>query len=85
MVVSFSKDRIHIEAQHIPGETNKREDWLSRNATPKNFTLKREVYLEVCRELHYQPELDLFASRSNKQCKNFCSWRIDLLSKGNAF
>ena len=35
MVVSTSKDRIHIEAQHIPGDTNKRADWLSRNADPK--------------------------------------------------
>ena len=85
MVVSTSKDRIHIEAQHIPGDTNKRADWLSRNADPKNFTLQKEVYHKVCQRLHFQPELDLFASRHNRQCKKFCSWRTDLLSKGNAF
>ena len=85
MVVSMNKGKVQVEAWHIPGETNKRADWLSRNADPNKFSIKTEVYHEVCWRLNYRPQLDLFASRNNRKCKNFCSWLTDLLSKGNAF
>jgi hypothetical protein len=81
----MNKRKVHVEAHHIPGETNQRADWLSRNADPKIFSIKTEVYHELCRRLNYRPQLDVFASRTNKKCKNFCSWRTDLSSKGNAF
>jgi hypothetical protein len=34
---------------------------------------------------HFYPEVDLFASKANRQCKKYCSWRADISSLGNAF
>ena len=58
---------------------------LSRNVDPSNFQLKPEVFRKVCFKLGYHPTLDLFATRHNKQCHQYCAWRVDPQSKGNAF
>ena len=79
------RDSMHLEAQHIPGITNKRADWLSRNPDPKNYMLSKEVFQLVCRRMKFQPVLDLFASKDNKQLAAYCSWRTDRKSHGNAF
>ena len=85
MYQEAAKLGIHIKAQHIPGFTNKRADWLSRNPDPKNYQLDHIVYLKVCQHFHFHPNIDLFANRNNRQTKKFCSWRVDQESQGNAF
>ena len=76
---------IHTEAMHIPGQTNKRADWLSRNPDPKNYQLVDTVYHKMCRIYRINPQVDLFASKNNKKCQQYCSWRLDKDSLGNAF
>ena len=85
VAMSLAQKGIHIEAKHIAGQDNKRADWLSRNTDPKNFRLRREVFLDVCRQFNFRPTVDLFASRQNRQVEQFCSWRTDSRSLGNAF
>ena len=77
--------KVHVTSDHIPGTLNRRADWLSRHPDPKNYQLDRETFLKVCRHFRFFPNVDLFASRANKQCKQFCSWRTDPQSLGNAF
>ena len=80
-----ARKHIMVHAQHIPGTTNKRADWLSRNPDPKSYQLNRTVFHKVCQHFKFYPTIDLFANRHNRQVKTFCSWRTDLLSKGDAF
>lgn len=70
---------------HIPGKDNKRADYLSRQPDAKNYRLNPEIFLTMCKRFHYWPQLDLFANRQNRQTQQYCSWRLDLKSKGNAF
>ena len=79
------KDSMNLEAQHIPGITKKRADWLSRNPDPKNYMLRKEIFRFVCRRMKFRPVLDMFASKDNKQLAVYCSWRTDRKSHGNAF
>jgi hypothetical protein len=85
MVTKLAQKRIHTETKHIPGVTNKRADWLSRNTDPKCYRLLPEIFNTACKHFHYKPTVDLFASRDNKQVDRFCSWRVDKKSLGNAF
>ena len=80
-----SKKNIFVQAEHIPGPTNTRADWLSRHADPKNYRLNPEVFKMVCKHFHTIPTVDLFASRKNRQTQKFCSWREDPKSLGNAW
>ena len=84
-LTALSANGVFTEARHIPGVTNKRADWLSRNIDPKNYQLKPELFLAACRHFGVYPEVDLFASRKNRQCQKYASWRADLKSLGNAF
>jgi hypothetical protein len=76
---------VFVEPRHIPGTTNKRADWLSRNPDPKNYRLNPEVFQAACKHFRIRPEVDLFANRSNRQCQQYASWRADMKSMGNAF
>jgi hypothetical protein len=84
-VKALSNKGIYIEPRHIPGTTNKRADWLSRNPDPKNYRLNQDLFQAACRHFHIRPEVDLFASRHNRQCQKYGSWRADIKSLGNAF
>lgn len=84
-LIKAHQKKLHITATHIPGKMNQRADWLSRNPDCKNYRLDREVYMKACFHFQFYPNLDLFASRANRQTKHFCSWRTDLMSMGNAF
>jgi hypothetical protein len=84
-MVQLAKKRVHVTADHIPGKQNTRADWLSRHPDPKNYRLNPAVYRQVCQHFNYIPEMDMFASKANKQCKKYCSWRADISSQGNAF
>ena len=84
-VAALSSRDVFTEARHIPGVTNKRADWLSRNPDPKNYRLHPEIYRAACRHFQVHPEVDLFSSRKNRQCHKYDSLRADLKSLGNAF
>ena len=85
MIQLLSQRHIHIQAIHIPGVINSRADWLSRHPTHNDYQLDRTVYHQVCSQLHYYPDTDLFASRQNRLCKQYCSWQTDPRSMGNAW
>ena len=75
---------IFTTAEHIPGTTNRRADWLSRNPDPKNYQLDQSLFKRICHRHNFWPTIDLFASRHNRQLQRYCSWRMDRKSQGNA-
>lgn len=77
--------QIFYEAAHIPGQNNRRADWLSRNSDPKDYKLSEQIYDQICHKYQLRPQMDLFANRHNKKCPKYCSWRVDRRSQGNAF
>ena len=83
--VALQKKCIFVEAAHIAGHKNRRADYLSRNPDCKDYKLSPHVFHQVCRHFKVKPEIDLFASRTNRQCPRYCSWRVDRKSEGNAF
>ena len=83
--VAAATKKIFVTAAHIPGCTNTRADWLSRNPDPKNYRLNPQIFHKICHVLGFHPEVDLFSNRHNSQVKQFCSWRVDPKSLGNAF
>ncbi len=84
-VRELHRKHIYYEAAHIPGQTNKRADWLSRNTDPKDYALDNNVYLEMCKRYNIHPEVYLFPNRKNKNRPKYCTWRVDSKSLGNAF
>ena len=84
-VQELHKKKIFCVARHVPGVTNKRADWLSRNLDPKNYRLNPAIFQQVCQHFQAQPTIDLFASRQNKQVQRYCSWRVDPKSQGSAW
>ena len=84
-VQAIHKKKIFCVARHVPGVTNRRADWLSRNSDPKNYRLRPAVFRDVCHHFQCHPTVDLFASRRNKQLPRFCSWRVDPQSLGSAW
>ena len=76
---------IFVTAEHIPGTTNGRADWLSRNPDPKNYQLNPHVFRTICRQHRFWPTIDLFANKHNRQVQRYCSWRMDKGNQGSAF
>ena len=83
--VSLAEKGVIVQAEHLPGWLNRRADWLSRNADPKNYQLHPAVFREVVQHFDFHPEVDLFASRDNHQLPLYHSWRSDPRSLGNAW
>ena len=68
---------IWITAAHIPGKANVEADWESRNFNDQShWKLNVNVFEKICAAFG-KPDVDLFASRLNFQCKPFVSWRPD--------
>ena len=68
-----SKD-IFISAIHVPGLSNVRADFLSRHFSDSTeWGLKRQIFERICKQ-YFLPDIDLFASRLNKQINTFVSW-----------
>lgn len=66
-----------IFASYISSADNSIADYESRRLEPETeFSLAPYAFDEICQTLGY-PEIDLFASRSNKKCKRFVSWQKD--------
>ena len=65
---------IFISAVHIAGASNLRADFLSRHFSDSTeWMLKRQIFDRLCRQC-FVPDVDLFASRLNKQLDTFVSW-----------
>jgi len=64
---------IFLSAIYIPGSSNT-ADYYSRNFSENTeWTIKSDIFQRVCKQLFY-PNIDLFASRLNKQIDRFVSW-----------
>ena len=65
---------IYISAVHISGFSNAHANYLSRHFSDSTeWMLKREIFERLCSQC-FLPDVDLFASRLNKQLSTFVSW-----------
>lgn len=65
---------IYISSVFIPGITNIQADFLSRNFSDSTeWKLKTTVFQRICKQC-FMPDIDLFASRLNRQLDKFVSW-----------
>ena len=71
------KRNLIISAQYIPGIENVYADSLSRKFSDSTeWMLKSEIFERICDQF-FKPDIDLFASRLNKQLNKFVSWNFD--------
>ncbi|KAA6380713.1 MAG: putative Transposon Ty3-I Gag-Pol polyprotein [Streblomastix strix] len=63
--------RIQIQIQHIPGISNKITDTLSKLSTQGDYSLKKEIFIDLCQAWEIIPTLDLFATAENKLVDRF--------------
>ena len=67
--------RILVHAEHLPGVENTRADWESRHVEESgDWMLDCQVF-EQLNQLLGPFTVDLFASRTNAQLPQYCSWR----------
>ena len=69
-----------LTAAHIPGSSNViAADGESRHfhSQDTEWILNSELLTGALKTLNFQPEIDLFASRLNKQLPVLCSFRPD--------
>ena len=71
--------QILITACHIPGEYNAVADKESRIFYKQDaeWMLSKQCLINALSRLNFKPEIDLFASRLNKQFDKYCSLRRD--------
>jgi hypothetical protein len=70
--------KIYITAAHLPGSTNIIADKESRHLYREGeWMLNPNLVSTAIKEFNFQPEIDLFASRLNKQLPKYCSFRPD--------
>ena len=76
-----------ITATHIPGIFNIEADKESRVQEERTeWILSKTVFDDIIKQLEFKPDIDLFASRLNKQIPEFVSFRPDPESMAvNAF
>jgi len=79
MIWNWAIERnIWISASHIPGSQNTEADKESRkNETYTEWKLNENIFSEIISNFEFQPNIDLFASRINKQLSCFVSYRPD--------
>ncbi len=66
-----------LSASHIPGVDNVDADYASRHFNDRTeWSLNLEVYEKIT-SIFGAPEIDLFASRLNKKCARYVSWKRD--------
>jgi hypothetical protein len=69
---------IWISIAHIPGKQNLVADYESRrNQRESEWMLNKALLSDALGKLNFQPEIDLFASRVNKQFPKYTSYRPD--------
>lgn len=71
------KIEVWVTCSHVPGRVNLLADAASRKFNDRHeWKLSEAIFRELC-EVFGVPNIDLFASRLNKQVPRFCSWRPD--------
>ena len=75
----ISQDISWLTAAHIPGSSNVIADGESRNfhSQDTEWMLNPDLLSGALKTLDFQPKIDLFASRLNKQLPVYCSFRPD--------
>ena len=69
------KHSIWLSAAFIPGKENKAADKKSREFNDATeWQLSTNVFYEICQNFGF-PDIDLFASRNNKQIDKYVSWK----------
>jgi ribonuclease HI len=58
---------LQITSEHIAGERNGIADSLSRLSRSGDYSLKKEVFLQMCQDLQVTPTVDLFSTPDNAQ------------------
>lgn len=67
-----------ISAGHIAGKANVEADLESRqNQTMTEWMLNTSLFSQSLKTLQFAPDIDLFASRLNKQLPNYVAYRPD--------
>jgi hypothetical protein len=67
-----------LSASHIPGVSNIEADEESRKAEFRTeWMLNKDIFRMIIEQLAFIPEIDLFASRINKQLERFMAFRPD--------
>lgn len=70
--------KLWISAAHIPGRDNFIADFESRrNERASEWMLDESCLAKALKKLNYSPQIDLFASRINKQMPKYVSYRPD--------
>lgn len=64
---------IFLVATHVPGLQSTRADCLSCRATPHHDWAITWTYLFLVFQKWGHPDLNVFASRNNRKCEQFCS------------
>lgn len=65
--------QIYISAIFVPGVLNTADFYSRSFSDHSEFMLKREIFSRLCGHF-FAPDIDLFASRLNKQMDPFVSW-----------
>ena len=69
---------IWLTASHIPGIQNSAADFESRKTRRETeWSLNSIVFQKAIDEVHFQPDVNLFASRLNYKCKRYVSYQPD--------
>ena len=69
---------IWLSVAHIPGKHNVIADKESRRELRQSeWMINREMLKDSLKKLNFKPDIDLFASRINKQYKKYVSYRSD--------
>ena len=69
----LKKKKIHLSASHLPGKMNSWSDALSRHSTSAvEWNLKEETFLKLTKKFG-TPEIDLFASSTNRKLPQYLS------------
>jgi hypothetical protein len=71
-----------LVATHIPGELNVKADLLSRRKFDRNDWMVNPNIFQRINEIWGPYDMDLFASRLNRQVNQFFSWKAEPESRG---
>jgi len=67
--------KVWLSIEHLPGDLNFYADFESRNPNERTeWSLNPEVFQQIS-NIFGDPDIDLFAARSNFKVERFCSWR----------
>ena len=73
-----SERNITVSAVHIPGVDNIDADKESRKTnTDTEWMLKPHIFSALCQTMHFMPNIDMFATRLNKQIPTYVAWNFD--------